>query len=425
MEPEYSAVMPHLAGLGLAVTLLVASAALAPGRACAQGAHTVRAGQSLSEIARRHGIRIRDLAAANRMEPGDPIRVGQVLVVPPRGVVFVRAGQTLSHIARENGVGIEALAHANHMRTTSTIRAGQRLVLPGFSETRSADTEREDWGEPSQAGVVRLRTRTEHIAVHLRDERGHVPGDGLLELARAMQRGDDAVAAARAPDRDTILHDYAETWRADLVSAIDPFELAPRGEEDEPDDEIDEPDGSSDARSSMVEDVCRRASRESPDCAVRTPSPRLALLLAAISDHFGGREIWIISGFREVGGRTRETSRHVRGQATDVRVDGVSKRALWDYCLSLRATGCGLYPNSTFVHVDVREAEAQWVDWSGPGRRARYGTLHGPSRGRRHAHPRIGRHVTRPDDLPLEATVAGSDDETVSRGAAREGIPTS
>jgi hypothetical protein len=140
---------------------------------------------------------------------------------------------------------------------------------------------------------------------------------------------------------------------------------------------------------------------------VETPAPRLALLIAAISDHFGGRPVRVVSGFREVRGFTRETSRHVHGQAADVSVAGVSKRALWDFCRSISKTGCGLYPRSSFVHVDVRESAAQWVDWSGPGRRPRYGNLRGPFRRRaRRRRRREGRNVTRPDLVPLEVEVA-------------------
>ena len=137
----------------------------------------------------------------------------------------------------------------------------------------------------------------------------------------------------------------------------------------------------------------------------RIPEPRLGVLLAAISDHFGGRELQVVSGFREVGGYTRESSRHVHGRALDIRIRGVPQRALWDYCRSLVHTGCGLYPRSSFVHVDVRDTNDQWVDWSAAGQRARYGTLSGPW-GRRQrrspTRPRVGRAISRPDEVPLQ-----------------------
>src|SRR5690606_9609465 len=36
-------------------------------------------------------------------------------------------------------------------------------------------------------------------------------------------------------------------------------------------------------------------------------------------------------------------------------------------------TGVGYYPNSYFVHMDVREDRGYWVDRSGPGEPADYG----------------------------------------------------
>lgn len=298
--------------------------------------HTVRRGQTMAAIARRYRVSTWDLAAANRMRPGDMIRPGQRLEVPSRGVVYVRPGQTLSHIARANDCSVEALARANRMRTTSRLRVGQELRLPGFFTVREATPQ--DWGDPEHPGVVKLRSREEDLEVRLVDELGRVPREGLERLGEVMQRADDE--------------------------------------------------------------------REH----TRIPEPRLAMLLAAISDHFGGRQITVVSGFREVGGYTRETSRHVHGRAVDIRVEDVPRRELWDYCRSLSRTGCGLYPRSTFVHVDVRGRAGQWVDWSGPGQRPRYGTLRGPynRRQRRSPHrPRVGRHITRPHEVPLQVKLVG------------------
>lgn len=149
--------------------------------------------------------------------------------------------------------------------------------------------------------------------------------------------------------------------------------------------------------------------RRGEDDRIRRPDPRLALLLALISDHFGGRPVRVVSGFRVPGRGTSGGSRHVVGAAADVQIEGVSKRAVWDFCRSLRGTGCGLYPRSTFTHVDTRQGDAQWVDWSRPGRRARYGTMRRPYRRRERRSPRrsrVGRRITRPNALPATAEVA-------------------
>jgi uncharacterized protein YcbK (DUF882 family)/LysM repeat protein len=324
--------------LGIAALLLTLSAWSAPSAMAQQ--HTVRAGQSLALIARRHHVSVWDLALANEIRPDSRLQPGDVLRVPPRGVTFVQPGQTLSEIARAHDVSIDELRRLNRLREGRTLRTGQRLILPGYEapEEDAHEGDTDDWGEPERSGVLRIARNGATVEVRLRDAQGRVTGDGLRELGALMRRHDE-----------------------------DPVEV---------------------------------------------PHPRLAALLAAISDHFGGREITLVSGRREAGGYTREASRHVSGQATDIRIEGIPRRALWDYCRSLALTGCGYYPRSTFVHVDVRDQAAQWVDWSRPGRRASYGNLRGPWRRacrRRGERPRgcerEGRQVTRTDELPAEVAL--------------------
>jgi uncharacterized protein YcbK (DUF882 family) len=103
-----------------------------------------------------------------------------------------------------------------------------------------------------------------------------------------------------------------------------------------------------------------------------TPHPRLVQLLSRISDHFGGRTLYIVSGSRAAAGFTRESSRHVSGRAVDFRVQGVPNTTLRDYCRSLHDVGVGYYPNSTFVHLDIRDRRSYWVDASSPGQRPEY-----------------------------------------------------
>lgn len=295
----------------------------------AQQHHTVRAGQTLSQIARRYRTSVNNILAANRMTPRSMLRPGQVLDIPPRGVVYVQPGQTLSHIARENDCSIADLRRLNRLRRNSRIRAGQMLRLPGYEPREAPERE---YGEPDEPGRARLLGRTHNARVQLVDRRGRVHRHALRQLGRVMKR-----------------------------------------DEDDP---------------------------------IREPDPRLAAVLAAISDHFGGRAITVVSGYRPARGYTSNESRHVHNAALDIRVQGVSNREVWDFCLSLRRTGCGYYPRSTFVHVDVRDREAQWVDWSRPGQRPRYGTLTGPVARRRGVpRPRIARRVTRPRAVPVRVRV--------------------
>ncbi|GEM_PF-3772667 len=96
---------------------------------------------------------------------------------------------------------------------------------------------------------------------------------------------------------------------------------------------------------------------------------RLATILHAVAAHWPKRTIHVISGYRHPKqSRDSRRSNHTRGRAIDFRVEGVSNRELRDTLRrSFRGIGVGYYPNSTFVHLDVRDHDGQWVDYSGPG----------------------------------------------------------
>lgn len=79
--------------------------------------------------------------------------------------------------------------------------------------------------------------------------------------------------------------------------------------------------------------------------------------------------IEIISAYRH---NERKSSRHKQGKAIDFRVVGVDNREVWNYCKRFDNVGLGLYPNSNFVHMDVRDRSYYWIDDSGPGEEANY-----------------------------------------------------
>lgn len=101
---------------------------------------------------------------------------------------------------------------------------------------------------------------------------------------------------------------------------------------------------------------------------------RIVTILVAVSAHYPGRTIQIISGYRHPKvSRHAKRSNHTRGRAIDFRVQGVPNRELRDLVrASFSGIGVGYYPNSTFIHVDVRDREGQWIDYAGPGQDACY-----------------------------------------------------
>ena len=51
---------------------------------------------------------------------------------------------------------------------------------------------------------------------------------------------------------------------------------------------------------------------------------------------------------------------------------GGPHRVLCDYLRHFDDVGVGFYPNSTFIHFDVRDRNAYWIDVSGPGQKPTY-----------------------------------------------------
>lgn len=273
----------------------VVCAALSASPVRAERQHTVLPGQSLEVIARRYKIKSSALAAANGISKPEGLRNGQVLIVPPEGVVYVTSGQTLSSIAHAHKLGALALAKANHLEPDATLRIGQRLLLPGYQPSKREVAGEKRWGKPKQRGVVTMYRiwSGESLSVRLVDTRGRTRSGALQQLREFLR----------------------------------PRESKKR----------------------------------------KTPNARLLSLLAQVSDHFGGRPLHIVSGFRLPGGFTRDTSRHVAGEAIDFRIPGVPLTVLRDYCAHFENVGVGYYPRTQFVHLDVRRQAGRWTDWSGAG----------------------------------------------------------
>jgi hypothetical protein len=90
--------------------------------------------------------------------------------------------------------------------------------------------------------------------------------------------------------------------------------------------------------------------------------------------HYGDRRIEVISGYRHPRVAKNPRSPHMKGQACDLRVAGVKNAELRDFLRQkFKNVGVGYYPNSSFVHLDVRKgSSAFWIDYSGPGETALY-----------------------------------------------------
>ena len=126
--------------------------------------HRVRRGETLSSIARKHGVSVASLQKANNLR-GSVIHPGTNLVIPRGGsaasaatvatarpevaaqvaerapaaaatvpqsrVHTIKSGDTLWGVARQHGVTVPALAAANGLTTNSRLTVGTRLQIPG------------------------------------------------------------------------------------------------------------------------------------------------------------------------------------------------------------------------------------------------------------------------------------------------------
>jgi membrane-bound lytic murein transglycosylase D len=107
---------------------------------------TVRAGESLWTIARRHGLNVNTLASINGMHAGDSLRAGQKIKLStsstaPRAsvssgssigrrvVYIVRAGDTLRQIAKLFQVSVSQILGWNGMSSETHILKGQKLTI--------------------------------------------------------------------------------------------------------------------------------------------------------------------------------------------------------------------------------------------------------------------------------------------------------
>src|SRR5690606_17398796 len=113
--------------------------------------YTVTAGDTVSAIATRFGVRIADIVKANGLDSRAFIRVGQKLTIPGTTTTSapkktkttskksttssasytVAAGDTVSAIATRFGVSIADIVKANGLDSRAFIRVGQKLTIPG------------------------------------------------------------------------------------------------------------------------------------------------------------------------------------------------------------------------------------------------------------------------------------------------------
>ena len=106
---------------------------------------TVEAGDTLSQIAERHGVGLRELMRLNGIDNADHVEVGDRLKVPggggpaaaASGQVTVEAGDTLSQIAERHGLSVQQLMAINGIENADHVEIGQTLRIRGGGAARN------------------------------------------------------------------------------------------------------------------------------------------------------------------------------------------------------------------------------------------------------------------------------------------------
>ena len=102
--------------------------------------YTVRRGDTLWGVARKHGVTVPALASANGLSSKSQLTAGARLQIPGAGSAApsgdssrmtyrVQSGDTLSEIAERFNVSVRQLMSWNQLRSATSLRAGQRIVI--------------------------------------------------------------------------------------------------------------------------------------------------------------------------------------------------------------------------------------------------------------------------------------------------------
>lgn len=252
----------------------------------------------------------------------------------------VAKGHTIEAIAARYHVSSKAIIEANKLKDVKHLHPGDVLTIPGVEKKTPS---------PSKAKADHDDAKKDKAAKEGKDGAGKESSSSSKAKIAADEKKPTTYAMKAKTPGVIHLKRIATTEEQDI--------------------RIGDKHGKvSDAASKSIEKLLRSQSGLSHPI-----DKRLVSLLGVVSNHFGSRKIEVVSGFRPYT-PTQYTphSNHNHGKAVDFRVVGVPNEAVRDFCRTLKDVGCGYYPNSTFVHMDVRASNAFWIDFSKPGEPPRY-----------------------------------------------------
>lgn len=271
--------------------------------------YTVKPGDSIAQIARHFGVEQDVLREVNGIDDKSVIHPGDVLTIPE----VLLGGWTKYHVVKQGDTVIRIAKRyrvdADELRELNKIYDDSKLRI-------------------GQRVVIPKGKRVDPADVI-------DGGAGSVDRAEPVWNGKATVVRVRDSERKTMtVFDKRGRVRTYALRTISRLARSKKGK-------------------------------------VRWLDRRLIALVGKVAEHYPGHTIEIISGYRPHK-RGKKRSQHAKGKAIDFRVSGVPNLELYEYLSTFPKVGVGYYPNSTFVHLDVRDRKYMWTDVSGPGERARY-----------------------------------------------------
>jgi LysM repeat protein len=164
LEQENSR-LKSLVGTAAATPATPAVTESAPATPAAPTHATVRAGDTLAKVAKRHGTTSATLIQLNKLKNPSLIRPGDKLRLPGRPAAapaapagrttgkthVVKSGETFYSIARKHGIGPDALQAANPSVKATALRPGQSLQLAPHGTESAPRLARQDGAAPKPA----------------------------------------------------------------------------------------------------------------------------------------------------------------------------------------------------------------------------------------------------------------------------------
>lgn len=271
---------------------------------------------------------------------------------------LVAKGQTLTSIARRYRTTADAIRDVNGLRAGQLIKPGLVLVIPEKGKEAEAAKKAAELRAARGASVKDGRKGTSKDAKNVSDAKDVKD----VKDAKDKPSADKGKKKGKGADKDKpepLVHKPKRPGLVRLVRGTEQLDLQLLTKHGKL------------VPSSLA--GLSRMLRHAPSGSKTDIDPRLATLIGMVSDHFGGRPLHVVSGYRPYS-PTQYTkhSNHNLGRAFDFTVEGVPNTVLRDFCRTFRNAGVGYYPNSTFVHLDVRTTKTFWIDYSRAGEPPRY-----------------------------------------------------